>query len=743
MQQPEGLLAGPSSHGTAIPQPRATQSAPAGFLKPILGNLALHCGLQTRGGRMGMMLVSRTATSLAASYGRAAFLPALTRLSAVTAATFSTQPSTDPKPGFAPGAPGATPPPPGTSPSPSLSPAAAAIGASTGAAAANTKSISSSPQAPGPGKAPASGSGGNGGSASAGTAVVPSRSSRLGWLIPIIGLPLIAAYYNYQKEYDKEWDRKVEKLMQELIAERRPQNRAASVPPAAPPLPVVVPAMKAPTDEPDIKPAQPLPAVPSPSPSPSPPPPSPPAEAEAEGPVLVSAPEKLAAAVEAAPQPQGPAAPSDTEAAGAILNATEAVQAAELPQPVDVAAAAAAAKEGAPAATIIAPTAPSQTPAATAPALSPSAAAATTTAAALAILQTDAVPSAPLPSGLPPGKLGLDGKDLSPLGLIQHAVTSAGAQVTDWSQWPERYAQAAADSQLIFEALAVAAKWHETQMAEVRGELTAAVQRSEQLQSAGEAAVQRFKELLKQVVESSKEMLEMEVRQAEKRTRLESEKARLADAVQRGEKLEKLRLAVGALSMAHEERVRQAAASQTGHVLAAGAAAVAAAAESGAPLGPAAAALRGVAATDPLVGSVVAALPDGPVSTRSELLHQFRRLRGDLSALSHLPGTRAGIVAVAVARLAAKLKVDESEAVKVLDAKYGSGGVDAALARTESLLAAGQLPAAAELLEAALQGTAAAALASDWLEAVQRRAAAEASVSALNAHAAATWASIA
>ncbi|GIL54684.1 hypothetical protein Vafri_10421 [Volvox africanus] len=737
MQQPEGLLAGPSSHGTAIPQPRATQSAPAGFLKPILGNLALHCGLQTRGGRMGIMLASRAASSLAASYGRAAFLPALTRLSAVTAATFSTQPSTDPKPGFAPGAPGATPPPPGTSPSP---PSPAAVGASSGAAAAATKSISSSPQVPGPGKPPAavgaSSSGSNSGAAGAGAAVVPSRSSRLGWLIPIIGLPLMAAYYNYQKEYDKEWDRKVEKLMQELISERRPQIRTSSVPQAAAPLPAVVSAVKAPA----VEAAQPPPVAPSPSPSPQPQPqpPSPPAEAEAL--VPAPAPGKLVAVVEAAPEPQGPAAPSDTEAAGAILSATEAAQAAELSQPVDVAAA--AAKEGAPAATIVAPKA-AETPAAPAPALSPAAAAATATAAALAILQTDAVSSAPLPSGLPPGNLGLEGRDLSPLGLIQHAVTSAGAQVTDWSQWPERYAQAAADSRLIFEALAVAAKWHEAQMTEIRGELTAAVQRSEQLQSAGEAAVQRFKELLKQVVESSKEMLELEVRQAEKRTRLESEKARLADAVQRGEKLEKLRLAVGALGMAHEARVRQVAASQTGHVLAAGAAAVAAAAESGAPLGPAAAALRGVAATDPLVGSVLAALPEGPVSTRSELLHQFRRLRGDLSALSYLPGKRAGILAVAVARLAAKLKVDESEAVKVLDAKYGSGGVDAALARTESLLSEGQLPAAAELLAAALQGTAAAALASDWLEAVQRRTAAEASVSALNAHAAATWASIA
>ncbi len=72
-----------------------------------------------------------------------------------------------------------------------------------------------------------------------------------------------------------------------------------------------------------------------------------------------------------------------------------------------------------------------------------------------------------------------------------------------------------------------------------------------------------------------------------------------------------------------------------------------------------------------------------------------------------------------------------------------SGGVDAALARADQLLADGRLPAAAELLAAALDGTAAAALAADWVEAARRRAAAEAAVAALNAHAAAMWASLA
>ncbi len=75
-------------------------------------------------------------------------------------------------------------------------------------------------------------------------------------------------------------------------------------------------------------------------------------------------------------------------------------------------------------------------------------------------------------------------------------------------------------------------------------------------------------------------------------------------------------MALGALSLAHETRVRQAAASQAGHALAAGAAALAAAADSGAPLEPAAAALRPLAGQDAVVGAVVEALPAGTVPTR-------------------------------------------------------------------------------------------------------------------------------
>eukprot|EP00198_Chlamydomonas_reinhardtii_P012960 XP_001702297.1 predicted protein [Chlamydomonas reinhardtii] len=189
-------------------------------------------------------------------------------------------------------------------------------------------------------------------------------------------------------------------------------------------------------------------------------------------------------------------------------------------------------------------------------------------------------------------KLGLEGYDLSPLGLVKAAVVGAGTAVADWSQWPERHAQAVSDSRLLFEALTAAAKWHEVQIGQVRGELEAARARGEALQAAGEAAVGRFKALLRQYAESTKELVEMEVRQAEKRTRLASEQTRLAEARTRGEAIETLRLALGGLRLAHEGR----------------------------------------------------------------LLSSFGRLRADLSALSHLPPGRTGPVSVAVARLSTWFK---------------------------------------------------------------------------------------
>ncbi|GLC39565.1 hypothetical protein PLESTM_000912300 [Pleodorina starrii] len=634
MQQSEG----PAGRLPIPTQPSGTPSSAPAFLQSAAVGNAIQHGARARcllpgfrcGGRL---MVAARAASLGLRCGSilAARLPAASQR--IPAAAFSTQPSSVPKPGFAPGAPGATPPPPGTAPkAPGAAPPAPASGAAKAAptpAPGSSPLSSSSPPPPG---------GAAGGSSSGMGEVFPaptvkSRKSWVGWAIPVIGLPLMAAFYNYQKEYDKAWDEKVEKWLAEFKATQRTSPPGTNVRP--PPVgakdgPVAPPPPSTPPTPPPPPPPPPAPApAPASAPAPAQPAPIEPAAKPAAKPAA-PAPQPQPAAEAATPAP-AVAAPSDTEAAGAILSATEAATAAasppadaapapapaaaEAPAPAAAAAAAdAAAPKGEEKAAAPAPRTPAPSPA---PSPAPEAAVAAATAAALALLQTGAVPTAPLPPSLPPGQLGLEGRDLSPLGLIQHAVTSAGAQVTDWSQWPERHAQAVADSRFMHEALTAVAKWHQEQMGQVRGELAAAVQRSEQLQSAGEAAVTRFKELLRQVVESSKEMLELEVRQAEKRTRLESEKTRLVESTSRGEQLEALRLAVGALGQAHEARVRQAAAARAGHALAAG------------------------------------------------------------------------------------------------------------------------------LAAAALTGTAAAALAGDWLNAVQRRAAAEAGVAALNAHAAATWASIA
>ena len=65
--------------------------------------------------------------------------------------------------------------------------------------------------------------------------------------------------------------------------------------------------------------------------------------------------------------------------------------------------------------------------------------------------------------------------------------------------------------------------------------------------------------------------------------------------------------------------------------------------------------------------------PWQPSSGRSELESEFRRTRHVLSQLSHLPGSSSpGILSTAAARLAAALKLDESEGVRALGETRGT-----------------------------------------------------------------------
>ncbi|CAG9461684.1 unnamed protein product [Pedinophyceae sp. YPF-701] len=149
--------------------------------------------------------------------------------------------------------------------------------------------------------------------------------------------------------------------------------------------------------------------------------------------------------------------------------------------------------------------------------------------------------------------------------------------------------------------------------------------------------------------------------------------------------------------------------------------------EDGEMLAAAAAALREVPGLDAL-----------GVPTRVQLSRALREARGDLVAGATLPAEGAGPVARAVARVASWLKVEESG-----EGDEGEGGgVEGRVALCQRLVAHGDMARAAEVLEAATAGTAAAVEAEGLLRAMRGRAAAEAVAQALRAHAGAQSASL-
>jgi len=149
------------------------------------------------------------------------------------------------------------------------------------------------------------------------------------------------------------------------------------------------------------------------------------------------------------------------------------------------------------------------------------------------------------------------------------------------------------------------------------------------------------------------------------------------------------------------------------------------------------AALEELAGTDPVVAAVVPTLRDlragGSVATAGELARALQEVEGELRALCLVPGEVAqpGLLAGLLGRAAAALRAGSA-----------TTGVDGAVARAKRQLARGELVAAADTLEAAVAGSAAAHKLRPWVAAVHTRAALDQALEVLTAHAAVLTASM-
>ncbi|GAX79538.1 hypothetical protein CEUSTIGMA_g6979.t1 [Chlamydomonas eustigma] len=316
---------------------------------------------------------------------------------------------------------------------------------------------------------------------------------------------------------------------------------------------------------------------------------------------------------------------------------------------------------------------------------------------------------------------------------------------------------------------------HEAEMKKAHQAVQEAEARTERIRKKAEETAERFRTLLRQHQEMAAEVRDIEVKQKEKSVMLKYNEAAIEERKQRMIILDDIRLQLGALSQAHEFRQLMQERAHSSHTLALGILGLTAAMEATSglvPLAPHVAALSGVyehqegrlGQKDEVVAAAVASLPSSAITqgvpSRSELEAEFRRTRGVLSHLSYFPAgaaaaaaagsndfsspaaesshTSGGILAHAVARFATWLKVDETAATLALSGSDGVDykcGMDSYLAKAELALSSGRLLEAAATIEAATEGTAAAAAAAPWVDAVRCRAAADQALQLLRAHA--------
>ncbi len=117
-----------------------------------------------------------------------------------------------------------------------------------------------------------------------------------------------------------------------------------------------------------------------------------------------------------------------------------------------------------------------------------------------------------------------------------------------------------------------------------------------------------------------------------------------------------------------------------------------------------------------------------------------QNVKQQANELSYFPVGSGGMVAHLVAKLAAKLKVDEAPAAGTFNQ---AAAASAPLAAAQAALASGKLLEAAGAVEVATAGTAAQQVSAAWVEAARKRALTEQTVQLLRAHAAATASSMA
>ena len=279
------------------------------------------------------------------------------------------------------------------------------------------------------------------------------------------------------------------------------------------------------------------------------------------------------------------------------------------------------------------------------------------------------------------------------------------------------------------------------ELGKVEAEAEAFEAMSQALEEKLEEVVRECREAMSRTDDRARRELAEGLERQKKDLALAATLALIEERKGRIKQLDLLREQVNALHLAFQQRSEERKDSHSVHKIALGMLTLGDALRRGDPVAEAAGLLHVGVGGDPLVEMALESLPgralEEGVATREELQQWFARVRSEVSKASLVPEA-GGPVAHALSTLASALRLEERGAAGVEVA-----GVEGALARAETLVHAGRLVEAADVLEGHFAGSEGGRAAALWVQSVRDRVVVEQAAAMVSAHATALNAGLA
>jgi mitofilin len=321
---------------------------------------------------------------------------------------------------------------------------------------------------------------------------------------------------------------------------------------------------------------------------------------------------------------------------------------------------------------------------------------------------------------------------VSPADLVSRALKDGEDIGEQWELYGSMHRQAAADAEFVTEALKLVQGAYEGELGKVEAEAEAFEAMSQALEEKLVEVVRECGEAMSRTDETRRELAEGLERQ-KKDLALAATLALIEERKDRIKQVDLLREQVNALHLAFQQRSEERKDSHSVHKIALGMLILGDALRRGDPVAEAAGLLHAGVGGDPLVEVALESLPgralEEGVATREELQQWFLRVRSEVSKAALVPEA-GGPLAHALSTLASALRIEERGAAGVEVA-----GVEGALARAETLVNAGELVEAADMLERHFAGSEGGRAAALWVQSVRDRVVVEQAAAMVSAHA--------